>query len=147
MDVLTKEQRHKNMSSIKSKGSKIEKILAKILWKEGFRYRKNDSDIYGKPDFTFRGVKLAVFCDGEFWHGWNWEIKKQKLQTNPTFWHQKIERNIHRDAEVNRHLVENGWVVLRFWEKQIKKDPLSCVKLIEETICRIKTDKKQNVLK
>lgn len=132
------------MASIKSKGSKIEKILGKKLWEKGLRYRKNETLIYGKPDFTFRGVKLAIFCDGEFWHGWNWEIKKQKLQTNPSYWHKKIERNIKRDHEVNRYLVSEGWIVLRFWEKEIKKDAERCVFIIEETINRIKETQNKN---
>jgi len=81
MDKLTKEQRRKNMQAIKSKGSKIEIMLAKAMWEKGLRYRKNDKTVIGKPDFTFKKYKIAVFCDSEFWHGKDW--KKRNLNINP----------------------------------------------------------------
>lgn len=76
MDTLSKEQRRKNMQAIKSKGSKIEKLLGKEMWKIGLRYRKNDKSVFGKPDFSFKKYKVAVFFDSEFWHGKDWEVKK-----------------------------------------------------------------------
>lgn len=76
MGTLSKEQRRKNMQAIKSKGSKIEKLLGKEMWKIGLRYRKNDKSVFGKPDFSFKKYKVAVFCDSEFWHGKDWEVKK-----------------------------------------------------------------------
>jgi len=76
MDKLTKEQRRKNMQAIKSKGSKIEIMLAKAMWEKGLRYRKNDKTVIGKPDFTFKKYKIAVFCDSEFWHGKDWKKKE-----------------------------------------------------------------------
>lgn len=76
MGTLSKEQRRKNMQVIKSKGSKIEKLLGKEMWKIGLRYRKNDKSVFGKPDFSFKKYKVAVFCDSEFWHGKDWEAKK-----------------------------------------------------------------------
>lgn len=69
MDKLTKEQRIKNMKAVKSKGSKIEIMLAKAMWGKGYRYRKNDKSVFGKPDFTLKKYKIAIFCDSEFWHG------------------------------------------------------------------------------
>lgn len=124
------------MKAVKSKGSKIERTLAQALWRKGARYRKNDKSVYGKPDFTFKGLKIAVFCDSEFWHGKNWDSKKHEHKSNITFWHKKIERNIERDLEVNTYLKDEGWTVVRFWGKEILKDPDLCsnkiIKLINE---------------
>lgn len=94
------------MQAVKSKGSKIETALAKALWAKGFRYRKNNKSVYGKPDFTFKKYKVAIFVDGEFWHGKDWEIRKHDHKSNQDFWLKKIERNIERDKEVNQKLKE-----------------------------------------
>lgn len=94
MDRLTKEQRHKNMQAVKSKGSKIETTLAKSLWASGLRYRNNNKKIYGKPDLTFAKYKVAIFVDGEFWHGKDWELRKLNHKSNQQFWYKKIERNM-----------------------------------------------------
>jgi DNA mismatch endonuclease (patch repair protein) len=85
MDVLTKEQRHKNMKAIKSKGTKIEELLGKALWKRGYRYRKNDNHVFGKPDLTFKKYKIAIFCDSEYFHGKNWNTQKNRIKTNTEF--------------------------------------------------------------
>ena len=94
MDKLSKAQRRKNMQAVKSTGSAIETMLAKELWKRGYRYRKNNTSVYGKPDLTFKKQKIAVFVDGEFWHGKDWETRKQDHKSNVKFWHSKIERII-----------------------------------------------------
>ncbi len=134
MGKLTKEQRQKNMQAVKSKGSKIELLLGRAMWARGLRYRKNDKTVFGKPDFTFKKHKVAVFCDSEFWHGKDWEIKKYEHKSNIKFWHQKIERNIERDKEVNAELIRNGWKVLRFWGQDIERDLLDCVVKVENII-------------
>lgn len=90
MDVLTKEQRSTNMRAIKSKNTKIELILGRALWSRGYRYRKNNKKVFGKPDFTFKKYKVAIFCDGEFFHGKDWETAKKRIKTNAEFWHKKI---------------------------------------------------------
>lgn len=131
MDKHTPEQRRRNMQAIKSIGTKAEVILAKALWAKGFRYRKNDKTIFGKPDLSFKKYKLAIFIDGEFWHGKDWALKKQKISVNQTYWISKIERNIQRDKNVNEHLTSGGWIVLRFWEKEIKKELAACIAKIE----------------
>lgn len=140
MDKLTKEQRRKNMQAVKSHGSKIELALSKELWKRGYRYRKNDKTVFGKPDLTFKKYKLAIFVDSEFWHGKNWETKKNDHKSNQEFWHTKIERNIERDKEVNEYLTNNGWKVLRFWGNDIKKNLLHCIAKIEDEIVKIKNE-------
>ncbi len=134
MDVLTPEQRKRNMQAIKGKDTKIEIMLRKKLWEKGYRYRKNYKNLPGKPDIVFTKYKVAVFCDSEFWHGYNWEEKKKRLGTNREFWIRKIEKNMERDKRVNEELISDGWIVLRFWEKEIKKNLDDCVKKIEESI-------------
>ena len=134
MDKLTPEQRHKNMSSVKSKNSKIELLLRHELWKRGLRYRKNVKTVYGHPDIVFIGKKIAVFCDSEFWHGYDWENRKNDIKSNVEFWTTKIERNIARDKEVNEYLTSHGWTVLRFWGKQIEKDTSGCADIIEKEV-------------
>ena len=114
MDKLTPEQRKKCMRSNKSTGTKPELVLAKAMWALGLRYRKNSGSIFGKPDFSFKKYKVAVFVDGEFWHGKDWEQKKAEIKGNREFWIAKIERNIQRDIEVTGRLKAEGWTVLRF---------------------------------
>ena len=134
MDKHTPEQRHKNMQAIKSKDSEIERLLRNELWKRGLRYRKNVKNIIGKPDIVFIGKKVAVFCDSEFWHGYNWEERKADIKTRREFWIPKIERNMRRDLEVNTALTEAGWTVLRFWGKDIKKHCSECADVIERKV-------------
>lgn len=134
MDKLTPEQRKRNMQAVKSKGSKIEIALGKALWKLGLRYRKNDKTIFGTPDFSFKKYKVAVFCDSEFWHGKNWHRKKHEHKSNVKFWHQKIERSIERDKDVNKTLIESGWTVIRFWGKDIIENPGKCARKVFEVI-------------
>lgn len=122
------------MQAVKATGSKIELALAKELWKRGHRYRKNDKTVFGKPDLTFKKIKLAIFVDSEFWHGKDWETKKHEHKSNIDFWHKKIQRNIDRDKEVNEKLTLKGWKILRFWGKDIKKSLLLCADIIEQTI-------------
>ena len=138
MDNLTPEQRHKSMSNIKSKDTSVEVLLRKALWNEGIRYRKNVKSLPGKPDIAIAKYKLAIFCDGELWHGKNWENRKDTIKTNKDYWIQKIERNINRDNKNERILENNGWVVLRYWGKEIKKNLMACVNEIKETIYNIK---------
>ena len=130
----TPEQISYNMKQIKSKDSVIETILRKELYSRGIRYRKNVRAIYGNPDIAFIGLKIAVFCDSEFWHGYDWSNRKNDFKTNQEFWIPKIERNIERDKEVNKVLKEKGWLVLRFWGKEIKKNPEMCADIIEKAV-------------
>jgi len=133
-DLMKREQRSKIMRSIKSKNTTIEVRLAKALWHKGFRYRKNDKSIFGTPDLVFKKYKIAIFIDGEFFHGYNWEQKKLKLKDNREYWISKIERNMIRDKNVNEYLSSKGWKVLRFWGQKIKSKLQQCVKEIENEI-------------
>ena len=131
---MVSELRHKIMSRIGSNNTSIEVLLCKALWREGIRYRKNLRTLPGKPDIVITKHKIAVFCDGEFWHGKNWESKKDKIKENRDYWVPKIERNIARDNITEKKLINMGWVVLRFWGKDIKKDLNGCVYEIKEAI-------------
>ena len=130
----TKEQISYNMQQVKNKDSKIEVLLRKELWSRGLRYRKNVNRIYGKPDIAFIGKKIAVFCDSEFWHGYNWEERKKDFKSHQEFWIPKIERNMGRDREVNQILEADGWLVLRFWGRDIEKHATKCADLIETVL-------------
>lgn len=135
-DVLTKEQRRKNMQNIRCKDTKIEVILRKALWNKGYRYRKNVKSLPGKPDIVLMKYKIAIFCDGEFFHGKDWEVLRPRLEksNNSQFWIDKISRNRERDDEVNKELLFMGWTVIRFWGDEIKKNVDECVRVVEETI-------------
>lgn len=139
MDCHTPEQRSRNMAAIKNKATKDEVRLGKAMWQAGLRYRKNTKTVFGKPDFTFKKYKLAVFVDSEFFHGKNWETEKHRIKSNQEFWHKKIERNIQRDKEVNEYLTSQGWTVLRFWSKEVKKNLDEVVKVIKNEIDKNKT--------
>lgn len=142
MDVLTKEQRRKNMQNIRSKDTKIEVLLRKALFERGIRYRKNYVELPGKPDIVLTKYKIAIFCDGEFFHGKDWEVLKPRLQNsnNSEFWINKINRNRERDDAVNKELLFMGWTVIRFWGNDIKKHTDECVKVIEEAIFDIRME-------
>lgn len=131
MDRHTPEQRRKNMQAVKNKNSQIELLLRKELWSRGIRYRKNVNQIFGKPDIAFIGKKIAVFCDSEFWHGYNWEERKKDFKSHQEFWIPKIERNIERDIEVTAELESKGWTVIRFWGKEIKENVAQCADIVE----------------
>ena len=137
MDVFSKEKRSKIMRAIKSKDTKEEVRLAKALWKRGYRYRKHDKTIFGTPDLSFKKYKIAVFVDGEFFHGKDWENVKKRLDSNKEYWINKIERNQKRDVVVNNYLASKGWIVLRFWSKDVQKKLFTTVRKIEKEIAEI----------
>lgn len=113
----------------RSKDTAHELTLRKWLWRAGLRYRKNVKELPGKPDIVFTKQRIAIFCDGDFWHGRDWESLSQKLVNgnNPSYWLQKVHSNRERDARSNSRLSELGWLVLRFWETDIKRSPISIV--------------------
>lgn len=128
MDVLTKEQRRKNMQHIRSNNTKAEVLLRNALWHKGVRYRKNFRALPGKPDIAITKYQIAIFVDGDFWHARGHEQNPgEQIGTNQPFWKKKLKRNVERDKEVNESLLERGWIVLRFWESDIKKKLDSCV--------------------
>jgi DNA mismatch endonuclease (patch repair protein) len=122
------------MSRIHGKDTGIEMLLRRALYAKGYRYRHNSKFIFGHPDISFKGYKIAIFCDSEFWHGKNFEENKAKIHSHTDYWIPKIERNIERDREVNEHLKKQGYIVLRFWGEEIEKDLDGCVAKVEEAL-------------
>lgn len=137
MGQRDEETTSKIMSSIGSKNTKPEELLGSTMWKLGLRYRKHASGLPGSPDFYFKGPKIAVFCDGDFWHGNNWRLRgfdslEEELSTYSEFWQKKIRRNIERDDQNNIDLRERGWTVIRFWGSEIKERPQACAQEVKE---------------
>jgi len=118
----TTPKRSKIMSKIRGKNTKPELAFRKALYATGYRYRIDYKKLIGKPDILLKKYKTAIFIDGEYWHGYNWDERKQKIKTNREFWIAKIERSMQRDREVNTELERLGYKVFRFWESEIKKD-------------------------
>jgi len=128
--LFTTKNRSHLMSRIKGKNTRSELLLRKSLWHLKIRYRKNDPRLPGRPDIAIPSKKLAIFIDGEFWHGHDWHMKKEFLRSNKFYWIQKIETNMGRDKQNNEDLIKMGWRVLRFWDNQVKKEFGACLKLI-----------------
>ena len=127
---------HKTMSAIRGKNTGIEKKLRKALTEKGVRYRLYSSRVFGHPDILIGKLKIAIFCDSEFWHGYHFE---ENLAANPNltaFWIEKIRRNIRRDELVNETLKRQGFTVLRYWGKQIEKEIDAIVDEILEVIAK-----------
>lgn len=133
------ELNHKIMSAIRGKETGIEVRLRKALYAKGLRYRKNSKYIFGHPDVSMKGLKVAIFCDSEFWHGKNFAENEAKLTTNREYWVKKIKRNIERDQEVNARLRGEGYTVLRFWGEEIEKHLDDCVDKIVAAVEQNKT--------
>ena len=120
------------MSRIRGKDTSIEVKLRKALYEKGCRYRCNSKYIFGHPDISFKGVKVVVFCDSEFWHGKDFEENEKKIQSNRDYWIPKIKRNIERDKEVNEKLTQEGYLIFRYWGGEIQKNLDKCVTEILE---------------
>lgn len=127
----TTKVRSANMAKIKSKNSLPELVFRKALWAKNIRYRIHKKQLPGKPDLVINKYRLAVFVDGDFWHGYQWDKKREKIKTNSQFWIPKIERNMQKDRFVNRNLKAMGFTVMRFWEHEIKNNLNACVNQVE----------------
>jgi len=136
MDTIEQTNKSKIMKSIKSYDTKIEILLRHALWHSGIRYRKNVKDVIGTPDICIKKYKLAIFCDGDFWHGKT--IKNRRIKTNTKFWNNKIKRNKERDLEITITLRDKGWTVVRFWESTINSDLTGCVHKVIEILMQLK---------
>ncbi len=118
-DNLTPEQRRKTMQAVKARDTLLERTLSSVLHRRGLRYRRCLTSLYGKPDFVFTRIKLVVFVDGDFWHGWRYPTWKNKLKE---YWQKKIEKNRYRDRLNTQRLRRQGWTVLRFWSHHVERD-------------------------
>lgn len=124
----------KRMAKVKLKNGTAEQLLAKRLWGLGYRYRKNYKKLPGSPDIALTKQKIAIFVDGEFWHGQNWEERKQRLKANREYWIEKIEENMARDKRNDEKLSALGWTIVHFWEKDVLKHLDDCVEKVESLI-------------
>lgn len=127
----------KRMSHVHLKGGKAENKLCKALWHEGIRYRKNFKELPGSPDIAITKYKIAIFVDGEFWHGYDWENRKRRLKRNRKYWIERIEENMQRDKKDDELLHEKEWKVLHFWEKMVLNETDYCVELVKYYIRNI----------
>jgi DNA mismatch endonuclease, patch repair protein len=112
----------KRMSAVHPSGGKADQALGKSLWKRGMRYRRRSS-VLGRPDLVFHSARVVVFVDGDFWHG-RWldeRIARGDFKSNADYWIPKLRRNAERDCEITRLLSEDGWLVIRVWESDVKK--------------------------
>lgn len=138
-DNLTQEQRSKTMRAIKSR-SQLENRVTKALWRDGYRFRKNDKSLIGKPDISIKKYKIVIFIDSCFWHGC--PLHGNMPKSNREYWEKKLSRNKERDQQVNEYYKEIGWSCLRVWEHELKQDFDQTVEKIKHFIDQAK--RKQN---
>jgi DNA mismatch endonuclease (patch repair protein) len=132
-DIYSRKKRSEIMKAVKNKDSKLEVDFRKGIWKQGFRYRKNVSGYFGKPDLVLRRYRTVIFIDSCFWHGCRRHC--QLPSTRRKWWSEKIESNVQRDKEVNRHYKRIRWNVIRIWEHDLtKRDYHFDIRLIKRTI-------------
>ena len=129
---------HKAMTAVKSSNTSPEMALRHALWKRGLRYRVNDRKLSGKPDIVLSRARIVVFCDGDYWHGHNWALRgygslDEELARYGEYWQTKIRKNVERDRKNNHLLSEAGWLVIRFWESEIKADVEKCADQIQRS--------------
>ena len=136
----TDEATSKRMSKVKLKRGNAEVLLAKRLWNAGFRYRTNCKQLPGSPDIAILKYNIAVFIDGEFWHGKDWNQKKKTLKRNREYWIEKIEENIARDSRVDKELRYLGWIPIHFWSRDVEKHIDKCLQVIEEVVWDVKVN-------
>ena len=132
--LKTTEETSKRMKALSHKKSKVESVLAKALWHKGYRYRLNYSKLPGSPDIALTKYEIAIFVDGEFWHGKDFEKRKNDIKHNKEYWIPKIENNIKRDLKNDELLKQEGWIVLHFWSRDVENYLDGCLKIIEEFI-------------
>lgn len=131
-DNMTPQQRSRTMARIRGMDTKPELVVRRLLFARGLRYRKYIAELPGKPDLVFTGPRVVVFVDGDFWHGWRFEEWEHKLSSD--YWRLKIGGNRERDLVNQKLLEDDGWIVLRIWEHEIKEDADACVGRIEAAV-------------
>jgi DNA mismatch endonuclease (patch repair protein) len=130
-DHMTPEQRSRAMKAVKLKNGPLEFLIQQELRKAGLRFIRNHKGLHGSPDIVFPDKKVAIFIDGDFWHGWRLPAWEHKL---PEFWRSKLYSNRKRDRRNFRRLRTANWTVIRIWEHQIRCDPGACVHRILEAL-------------
>jgi DNA mismatch endonuclease (patch repair protein) len=132
-DIMCPEKRSALMSRIRGKGTKPELVIAALLRDEGITFEEHARDLPGRPDFVLRDARVAVFVDGDFWHGWRFSTWRLKLSEK---WEAKVIANRERDARSSRALRRAGWRVVRLWEHQVDEDPARCLERIRRVVAR-----------
>ena len=130
-DIMSHEKRSQLMGRIKSRNTRIEKIITGGLRRKGITNFKREGKLIGKPDLIFSRSRLVVFLDGDFWHGYKFDTWKEKLSP---FWYNKILGNIKRDRSVRKQLRREGWLVIRLWEHEIEKNQEKCIQKIVNVV-------------
>lgn len=136
----TDESTSRRMANVKLKGGNAERLLAKELWDKGYRYWLNYKKLPGSPDIALKKYNIAIFVDGEFWHGYDWENKRKTIKRNREYWIEKIEENMNRDIRNDKVLRSMGWIPVHFWSKEVLKDIHGCIRDIEDYIISKKSD-------
>lgn len=136
-DIFDKKTRRRIMRTVRTAETEPEDRLAEALDALALRYRRNDADVIGKPDVSFPDARLAVFVDGDFWHGRDWFENGVAPATNPDFWIAKFERNRRRDRIVDRELRGSGWSVLRLWGSDVRKDSAAAAARVRSRLRRL----------
>ena len=126
----TDEATSKRMANVKLKKGTAETLLAKELYHLGYRYWLNYKKLPGSPDIAIKKYRIAIFVDGEFWHGKDWKTRKTTLKRNRDYWIEKIEENIARDRRNDALLSEQGWQPIHFWEKDVIKNTANCINIL-----------------
>lgn len=132
MDIFSRKKRSEIMSKVRNKDSKIEILFRKEIWEEGFRYRKNPTNYFGKPDLVLKKYKTVIFVDSCFWHGC--KRHREFPKTRKKFWENKISGNIKRDKQVNLHYKKTGWKIVRVWEHDVKKNLSKVVRKVTSNL-------------
>lgn len=132
------------MAAIRGSDTRPERLLRRELTRLKLRYRLHPSDVFGRPDIVFKGPKVAVFCDGDFWHGRGWSNRPghPEFKTHRKFWIRKIERNIARDLKVTRLLTQEGWIVLRFWETDLRRNPGTATRQVASALGTVRLSRR-----
>lgn len=117
-----------------------EVLLRRALWRKGIRYRLYASDVPGRPDLVIRSLRVAIFVDGDFWHGRDWPKRRKRLQrgANASYWMAKIARNRARDRLTTRSLQRDGWNVIRVWELDVRRDPEAAAARVAALVIRLR---------
>lgn len=133
------------MRAVKGRDTEPERLLRSAMWRLGLRFRKHDPRLPGRPDASFPKARVAVFVDGDFWHGRKWAETGKLPDTNPEFWRRKFNGNLARDAKADRALSDMGWLSLRIWESDIRKHPVACARLVRAIISRRRREQRSDV--
>ncbi len=131
-DTVSKKKRSEIMGTVRSKDTKMEIAFRKAIWRKGFRYSKNSSKYFGKPDIVLKKYKTVIFLDSCFWHGCKKHCRIPIARKK--YWTEKIERNKQRDKEVNSYYKKVGWKIIRVWEHDIKRNPEKIIKSISDIL-------------